>query len=163
MLRGRMHQPPTRDLPRIPSHSGAAMRFAEPRATPSALASLCAPSAPSLAPPSGLTLCDPAHCSPPGSSVLGESPGKHTGVGYHTLLQGTLPNPGAEPRSPALQADSFPTESPGKTRNSGVGGRSLLRGIFLTKQPNQGLLHASRFFTSGAPGRSYMFYTYYRS
>ena len=141
MLRGGMHQPPTR----APSPDPFPLR------------------PPRLAAPSGLTLCDPVHCSPPGSSVLGESPGKHTGVGYHTLLQGTLPNLGAKPRSPALQADSFPTESWGKTRNSGVGGWSLLRGIFLTKQPNQGLLHASRFFTTGAPGRSYMFYTYYQS
>ena len=27
-------------------------------------------------------------CSPPGSSVPGDSPGKNTGVGYHALLQG---------------------------------------------------------------------------
>ena len=27
---------------------------------------------------------------------------------------GDLPNPGIDPRSPALQADSLPTESPGK-------------------------------------------------
>ena len=27
---------------------------------------------------------------------------------------GDLPNPGIEPRSPALQADSLPTEPPGK-------------------------------------------------
>ena len=35
-----------------------------------------------------LTLCDPMDCSPPGSSVLGDSPGKNTGVGCHPLLQG---------------------------------------------------------------------------
>ena len=29
-------------------------------------------------------------------------PGKSTGVGCHFLLQGDLPNPGIEPRSPAL-------------------------------------------------------------
>ena len=32
--------------------------------------------------------------SPPGSSVHGDSPGKNTGVGFHALLQGNLPNPG---------------------------------------------------------------------
>ena len=37
-------------------------------------------------------------------------PGKNTGVGKLSLLQGTLPSPGIEPRSPALQADSLPTE-----------------------------------------------------
>ena len=34
------------------------------------------------------TLCDLADCSPPGSSVHGDSPGKNTGVGCHALLQG---------------------------------------------------------------------------
>jgi len=30
-------------------------------------------------------------CSPPGSSVHGDSPGKNTGVGCHALLQGIFP------------------------------------------------------------------------
>ena len=34
-----------------------------------------------------LTLCDPMYCSPPGSSVRGDSPGGNTGVGCHVLLQ----------------------------------------------------------------------------
>ena len=33
-------------------------------------------------------LCDPMGCSPPGSSVHGDSPGKSTEVGCHFLLQG---------------------------------------------------------------------------
>ena len=37
-----------------------------------------------------LTLCDPMDCSPPGSSVHGDSPGKNTRVGFHALLQGIL-------------------------------------------------------------------------
>ena len=52
-------------------------------------------------------------CNPPGSSVHGDSPGKNTGVGFHALLQGDLPNPGIKPRSPALQEDSLPSEPPG--------------------------------------------------
>ena len=35
------------------------------------------------------TLCDPMDCSPPGSSVLGDSPGKNTGVCLHALLRGS--------------------------------------------------------------------------
>ena len=31
-----------------------------------------------------------------------------------------LPNPGIEPRSPALQADSLPSEAAGKPKNTGV-------------------------------------------
>ena len=42
-----------------------------------------------------LTLCDPMDCSPPGSSVHGNSPGKNTGVGCHSLLQGIFPNQGS--------------------------------------------------------------------
>ena len=34
------------------------------------------------------TLCNPMDCSPTGLSVHGDSPGKNTGVGCHTLLQG---------------------------------------------------------------------------
>ena len=35
-----------------------------------------------------LTLCDPMDCSPPGSYVPGDSPGKNTRVGCQALLQG---------------------------------------------------------------------------
>ena len=38
-----------------------------------------------------LTLCDPTDCSPPGSSVHGNSPGKNTGVGCHALFQRIFP------------------------------------------------------------------------
>ena len=34
------------------------------------------------------TLWDPMECSPPGSSVHGDSPGKRTGVSCHAFLQG---------------------------------------------------------------------------
>ena len=54
---------------------------------------------------------------------------------------GDLPNPGIEPRSPTLQADSLLSEPPGKPKNTGVGSLSLLQGIFLTQKSNQGLLN----------------------
>ena len=59
------------------------------------------------------TLCNPRNCSPPGSSV-------------HGILQARilewvpfppprdLPDPGVEPRSPTLQADSVSSEPPGQ-------------------------------------------------
>ena len=87
------------------------------------------------------TLCDPMDYGPPSLSVQGDSPGKNTGVGCHALLQGDLPNPGIKPRSPALQADSFPSEPPGKPMNTRVGSLSLLQGIFQTQGSNWGLLH----------------------
>ena len=37
------------------------------------------------------TLCDPKDCSPPGSSIPGDFPGKNTGVGCHALLQSIFP------------------------------------------------------------------------
>ena len=59
------------------------------------------------------TLSDPRDCSPPGSSVLG--------ILQARILEwvaipppGNLPNPGVKPRSPTLQADSLPSEPPGK-------------------------------------------------
>ena len=38
---------------------------------------------------------------------------------------GNLPNPGIEPRSPALQMDSLPAEPQGKPKNTAVGSLSL--------------------------------------
>ena len=57
---------------------------------------------------------------------------------------GDLPNPGAEPRSPTLQADSFPAELPGKPKNTRMGSLSLLHQICPTQDSNRGLLHCKR-------------------
>ena len=38
-----------------------------------------------------LTLRNPMNCSPPGSSVPGDSPGKNTGVGHHALMSNREP------------------------------------------------------------------------
>ena len=47
------------------------------------------------------TLCDPVDCSPPGSSVHGDSPGKNTGVGCH--FPGAIKEDlGASPASPSF-------------------------------------------------------------
>ena len=53
---------------------------------------------------------------------------------------GDLPNPGIEPRSPALQVDSLPYEPLAKSKNTGVGSLSLLQEIIPTQELNQGLL-----------------------
>ena len=73
------------------------------------------------------TLYDPMDSKPPGSSVHGDSPGKNPEVGCHAHLEGTLPNPGIKPRSPALQADSLPSEPLGKSMNTGVRSLSLFQ------------------------------------
>ena len=46
-----------------------------------------------------LTLCDPMDCSPPGTSVHGDSSGRNTGVGCHALLQRAF-NQGLNPGLP---------------------------------------------------------------
>ena len=70
-----------------------------------------------------LTLCDPMDCGPPGSSVHG-IPRQEYWSGLPFPSPGDLPDPGIEPRSPALQADSLPPSrgwgaAPGKGK-SGV-------------------------------------------
>ena len=52
-----------------------------------------------------------------------------------------LPDPGIKPRSPALRADSLPSEPPEKPKSTGVDSLSLLWGIFPTQGSNWGLLH----------------------
>ena len=44
-----------------------------------------------------LTLCDAVNCSPWGSSVRGDSPGKKTGVDCHAYLQRIFPTQGSNP------------------------------------------------------------------
>ena len=77
------------------------------------------------------------NCSPPGSSVPGDSPGKNIGVGCYALPRGS-----SQPRDWAQVlciAGGFFTVW--VTRETGVGSLSLLQGIFLTQELNQGLLH----------------------
>ena len=59
-----------------------------------------------------LELCNAMDCSPPGSSVHGDSPGKNTGVGCHALLQGIFSTQESNPGLPALLS-----EPPAKPRN----------------------------------------------
>ena len=45
---------------------------------------------------------------------------------------GDLPDPGIEPRSPALRADTLPSEAPGKPR---AGGILYISWVFLEQSP----------------------------
>ena len=112
-------------------------------------------------------LYDPMDCSPPGSSVHGDSPGKNTGVGCHFFLQGIFPTQVSvkniylvsncvldccccclDTKSCStlcyLMDCSWPGssvhwDSPGK--NTGVGCHFLLQGIFPTQGSNPHLLY----------------------
>ena len=59
------------------------------------------------------TLCNPMDCSPPGSSVYGILQARILEWIAVRFSRG-FPNPGIQPRSPALQADSLPFKPPGK-------------------------------------------------
>ena len=72
-------------------------------------------------------------CSPPGSFVHGISQAEYWG-GLPFPSPEDFPNPGVEPRSPALWAVSLSAEPPGKPKNTGVGNLSLLQRIFLTQE-----------------------------
>ena len=71
---------------------------------------------------------------------------------------GDLPNPGIEPRSPALQADSLQSEPLGKPKNTGVGSLSLLQRIFPTQELNRGLLYCRQILYQLSYQRTYMLY-----
>ena len=60
------------------------------------------------------TLCNPTDCSSPGSSVHGEFSSQEDWSRLQCPPPGDLLNPGMEPRSPALQVNSLPSEPPGK-------------------------------------------------
>ena len=65
------------------------------------------------------TLCDPVDCSPPGSSVHGILQARILEWVAISFSRGSLPDPGIEPRSPALQADTLTSEPPGKPKEIG--------------------------------------------
>ena len=73
------------------------------------------------------TLCDPMDCSPPGSSVHGDSLGKNTG---EACMPSSRWSSQARDRttSSELQAYSLVPEPPGKPKNTGVGSLLLLQG-----------------------------------
>ena len=62
-------------------------------------------------------------------------------IGCPFSSTGDLPNPGIEPRSATLQADSLPPEPQEKPKNTGVGSLSLLQWIFLAQELNLDLLY----------------------
>ena len=89
-----------------------------------------------------LTVCDPLDCT------------------VHGILQARILECLAVPSSRGssqtrdqnqvshIAADSLPAESPGKLKNTRVGGLSLLQWIFLNQELNQVSCIAGEFFTS---------------
>ena len=103
-----------------------------------------------------LTLCDPMDCSPPGFSVRGSLQARILEWIAMPSSRGP-PDPGIEPRFPALQLDSLPSEIPGKPKNTGVGSLSRLQQIFPTQESNRDLPHCRwilyQLNCQGSPGK----------
>ena len=100
------------------------------------------------------TLCYHMDCSPPGSSVHADSPGKNTGVGCHALLQGIFHTQGSNPGLPhcrqILYCQSH-QRSPWKLESV----VPLFQRIFLTQEWTGVLCIPGRYFTSWATREAY--------
>ena len=96
-------------------------------------------------PQSWSTLCEPMDCSAPWILCPWDFSRQEYWSGLPCPPAGVFPtqgsNPGIEPRSPTLRANSLPTEMPGKPKNTWLGSLSLLQGILPTQESNRGLLH----------------------
>ena len=69
------------------------------------------------------------------------SPGRNTGVGSLSLLQGLFVTQGSNPGLSHCRRILYQLSHKGSPKNTGVGSLSFLQGIFLTQESNQGLLH----------------------
>ena len=87
-----------------------------------------------------LTLYDPMDCSPPGSSVHGNSPGRNTRVDCHALLQGIFLTQGSNPGLLHYRQIIYCLSHQGGPRILEWGSLSLFQGIFPTQELNRGLL-----------------------
>ena len=95
------------------------------------------------------TLCDPMDYRPPGSSVHG-FPRQEYWSGLPFPSPGDLSDPGIEPKSPTLQADTLTSEPPGKpikkAEHQRIDGfelgclRRLLRVPWATRRLSQSIL-----------------------
>ena len=89
-------------------------------------------------------LCHPVDCSPPGSSVHWDSPGKNTGVGCHALLQGIFPTRGSNPRLPHCRRVLYHLSHRGSPRILEWVAYPFSRRSCGTQESNWGLLHFRR-------------------
>ena len=83
-------------------------------------------------------LSNPMDCSPPGSSVHGDSPGKNTGMCSLALLQRIFPT-----HVSCITGELFTILDTRETQEYWSGSLSLLKEIFLTQQLNRDLSYWS--------------------
>ena len=97
------------------------------------------------------TLCNPMDCSPSGSSIRGDSPGKNTGVGSHALLQGILPTQGSNRGLPHCRQILYCLSHQGSPRILEWVAYPFSRGSSWPRDWTWFSCIAGRFFTSWAP------------
>ena len=96
------------------------------------------------------TLCKLMDCSPPGSSVHGDSPPKNTGVGCHALLQGIFSTQGSDPGLSHCKQILYQLSHQGSPRILEWVACPFSRGSSRPRDQTQVSHIASRFFTSWA-------------
>ena len=89
-------------------------------------------------------------CSPPGSYVCVESPGRNTGVGYHALFQGIFPNQGSNPALPHCRRILYHLSHQGSPRILEWVTYPFSRGSSWPRNWTRISCIAGRFFTSWA-------------
>ena len=88
-----------------------------------------------------LFLCNPMDCSPPGSSVHGDSPGKNIGVGCHALLQRIFLTHGSNPDLPPCRQILYHLSHQGSQRILAWVAYPISKGTSWPQESNQALLH----------------------
>ena len=107
-----------------------------------------------------LTLYDPVNCSPPGSSVHGDSPAKNTGGGCHAPLQGIFPTQGLYPALPHCRQTLRHLSHQGSPRILEWVAYPFSRGCSQPRNRTGASCIAAGFFTSWA-SREALFFHYY--
>ena len=100
------------------------------------------------------TFCKPMDCSPPGSSVHGDSPGKNTGEGCSALLQGVFPAQGSNPGLPHCRWILFQLSHQGSPRILEWVAYPFSRGSSQPRSRTGVSCLVGRFFTSWATGEA---------
>ena len=102
------------------------------------------------------TLWDPMGCSPPGSFVHGDFPGKNTRVDCHALLQGIFPTQGSNPDLPHCRRILYHLIYQRNTRILERVTYPFSRGTSLPRDRTRVSCIAGRFFE--LPGKPILYY-----
>ena len=100
------------------------------------------------------TLCSPMDCSPPGSCVHGDSPGKNTGVGCHAFLQEIFPTKGSNSDHPHCRHILYHQSHQGSPRILEWVVFPFSRGSFRPRNWTGVSCIEGRFFTSWATSKA---------